>query len=177
MKQQILNFLTVFLLGITLSCHKDTEVLPEATKSGKGVFACMYDGKVINIEGVRAVYSTVGLDNPKLSIVADYSTVSDPETIYLGINNITKAGAYKLGSAFAGIAVSINMEDGYRSYSGTIDITTFDTINHVISGTFNADLLPSSTIIQQSDTEPALKDTLSIRSGRFDLPLSIYYYR
>lgn len=183
MKQQSLTFLTILLLGTTLSCHKDTETLPQATQAGKGVFACMYDGKVLTIAGAYAGYynNAYNFNRPNISIVADNSPTSDPKIMYIGLNRITSPGVYLIGKDGIGIEAILNTDslyDRYESFSGTIELTVFDTINHLISGKFNAEMvLSSGGGILQGKTSPIFKDTISIRSGRFDLPLSVHNSR
>lgn len=183
MKQHsITKLLTIFFFVMMVSCQKDTEILPEATKSGKGVFACMYDGKIFNAESIYAFadYYNNRLSNylPVISIVAYNSTTSAPETIYLTLNEINSPGVYPIGGSNANISVMLNKDNNYHSYSyaGSIELTTIDTINHVVSGTFSGDLFLYTKSAQQGATEISIKDTISIRSGRFDLPLTIHQY-
>jgi hypothetical protein len=177
MKKQSLNFLAILLLGITVSCHKDTEVLPEATQAGKGTFSCMYDDKVLIIPGAYATYTQDDLTGDfYISIVANHSTTATPQNIYIGFINVFTKGIFPITEGRADIGVSLpNSDYAYRSYSGSVQLTKFDTVNKIVSGTFNTDLVLTS-ILQQGflipKKRPEDKDSISIRSGRFDLPLT-----
>jgi hypothetical protein len=159
--------------------QKGCGTLPVATQQGTGIFACMYDGNQVNITGAYATYQRDAISGkPFIAIVANNTTTVNPKTIYLHFHNISSSGIFPLGQQKSILIATLPDRDKiYAGFNGTIEITKLDTIGKIISGVFNADLFLSDILIPQGNIDSIqAKDTVLIRSGKFDLPLTVFPY-
>ena len=153
------------------SCQKeDLNILPAESQSGKNTFGCYVDDQLFvrpypNLSWVSAFY-----DRETKSVTIN-STSKELGTIYIYLtelqinkkNNVNQAG-YTYHSK--PVALSNGHTQYYLyTYSNTdiqsVYLTKFDTINKIISGTFDLKLK------SEDDSTKAVKLT----QGRFDLNL------
>ena len=145
------------------------EELPPIIKEGKNTFGCLVNGKLWLPKGNN------GTSNLDLSYdptydggtldIASYRILSDQDRQYLYIymTNLSKAGIYKLndlkvGSATFDYSIKCNYNRDSSVYrNGILDVTKFDLLSKIISGTFEFSLVRSSC------------DTLKVTQGRFDM--------
>jgi hypothetical protein len=153
-------------------------LLPPATQTGANTFGCLVNGQAFVpknqsiLEGPKlqcnyiyiggGYYFTVGGSNKNsdgtindIILFTDSLAISGSETIPLRQNiNGDAAGEYLIGNA------------PYYNYSyftngaliGKLNITRFDSIKQIVSGTFYFNVLDHSG------------DTVKITDGRFDMP-------
>lgn len=184
-KQTLTMRLACFILlsaVIALQSCKDEDPAPFSfPETGSGILNYSYEGKQnIRLKSIQSQYfvETIGgYSNFYIRTKNNYQ-LSDTDTNFLSISlyNISKPGVYPVGNVrivkpIAGKDVWV-----YFGYSGTVDITKLDTVNHIWSGRFNVNL-SIQKIANQESWEPKpihLKDTISITNGWFDLPLSAF---
>jgi hypothetical protein len=192
MKRTIFIFTLLFIATLIQSCTKnDTEEKDQtitAPQTGSGLFTCIYDGKTISIKGATAAFHWQQPDNMLIiQIEAQADTNVNPQKFYLSFHDIDNAGIYpfrikdpnnsnsfKWGNSYMSTTIVGKKEWIYRGSSGAIEITKFDTINHIISGNFKTDMVQIWLMNSSGDKEPKptnLKDTLLVSSGLFDLQL------
>lgn len=169
-----------FLLGlfciIILGCNDDetTKTLPDATQTGRGIFACYVDGKPFidnsgspngisfncfyqNISGeyhfgiqgngnVKNIIS-VGLSSSNLNFVENQT--------YQLFSDISGDLTGKCDFYIAPDSQELSLTN--ENYTGELIITKFDIQNQIISGTFWFDI-----------QNPFTGDRVKITQGRFD---------
>ena len=164
----LLIFLLLPLLAVECYDEPFAPELPEATQTGKGTMAAKVNGVVWIAEG-----GLIG-DNPE----ADYNFHSEGRLRFVGRDrrsdevstiNIQIRDMYDTGIFYAwggdtfpdgtrmifrGKGKSYSPE---RSNPGSVEITHFDTINHIVSGLFSFDGVCENG------------DTVKVREGRFDI--------
>lgn len=169
-----------FVLGlfciVILGCNDDetTKTLPDATQTGRGIFACYVDGKpfIDNSGSPNGIsfncfyqyldgeyYFGIGADDDLGIFKHIY--------IYSEKRNILEGYTYQLkervdGNFSAGGGFVISPTDGdvvftNSSYSGELHIMKFDLANQIVSGTFWFDI-----------QNPYTGETVKITNGRFD---------
>lgn len=169
---------------------KVADELPPITQEGLNTFGCKIDGEVLvpkdgdpgflsrGTKGLTAGNPHAG-ENPVKSyffIRALNGQDEGGDYIFLYIPELQVAGEYELGNSTGSTtyennspnhAIVLSYENGsdsekYISFenSGKINISRFDTINSIISGTFEFQA------IKESDP---FSDTLSVTNGRFDI--------
>lgn len=159
------------------SCKKEYPLpteLPPATTVGNNTFGCLINGSIF----VPEIRTLTGPDEPSDLILSpfptfpDYyfsieanrvdnktDTVSDAMVI-IACRNVKTKGSYKIFGANV-----IYKGDGYVNDSllpGAILISRFDSIAHILSGTF---------YFKARGDYSTQKDTLTISDGRFDFKL------
>ena len=173
------TLLSVFVLSIALfSCKKDGP-LPAATQNGSHTFGCKVNGKTwipdgvggfAKIEAISGGYVGTSISPTHNSVfISTYR--SDRTKIDLHIQGVNKTGVYELnkstnilyaelrplnyGAYFPdpGRAFSTN-----PTYTGTVTVTKADTVNSIISGTFEFTVY-----------DPDSRQTIRITDGRFDI--------
>ena len=172
MKKLIL--FTLLFTSLLSCCDKDdneaNEVLPPATQTGAGTFACKINGQsFIDTSGgyFNCFYQLIdgkyffgiqGKDKvgtqTSVTIGTTAKTVSEGETLQL-LRNIN-------GNAWAGGRFKLNINSSEFSntdenYTGELTITKLDFTNHIVSGTFWFNI-----------KNPYTNETVEIREGRFD---------
>jgi hypothetical protein len=160
---------TIFLLLSTLfifvSCDKDNDKsqspidqLPPATQTGANTFGCLINGEpfvVSNTSNQTAIYQGGFLQFGAKGI---YMVVLDP--IEIGINyQFMDLGQ---GQASAKYFEDPNPQLGCHyeyndTYQGTVRFTKIDTVNYIISGTFEFSSVTDNC------------ENINITNGRFDL--------
>jgi hypothetical protein len=161
----------ILLIGILLtinSCSekKETELtpleqLPEATQTGEKTFGCLingeafvvsntsqqvaiYQGGVLQIGGAindsnRDINIILNISNP-INLNTPYDLTFSPDNLAIFVNN--KVNCYY---------------DYLNTLNGSLTITSFDTINYIVSGRF-----------EFSTNKNGCED-INITDGRFDL--------
>jgi hypothetical protein len=174
MRKLLLFFLTTLAL---MSCDKDddaTQTLPEATQTGRGIFACYVNGKPFidnsgspNGISFNCFYQLI--DGEYYFGIQGRTIVDDMRTIVLSTTSKSIANNEILtlqenldGNAWGGgrfNTESVGGEGSYTNseYTGELHITKFDFENRIISGTFSMNI-----------QHPVSGETVEIREGRFD---------
>jgi hypothetical protein len=164
------------LTVLSLGCSSDDNQvsLPEATQTGRGVFACYVDGKpFIDTSGspngisFNCYYQYV--DGEYYFGLQGQDQVDDLISIALTTQGltITEGATFQLlsnGSGNATAVVGFNPEFGVQefsltneTYTGEMHITKFDTQNQIVAGTFQFNI-----------QDPFTDEIVSITQGRFD---------
>jgi hypothetical protein len=179
-RMKLIHLVTSILsVGLLFQSCKDTdEETDPTTQTGSGAIVYLLDGtQTIQLKNQHADYATDTFGGYSDFYVAtsNQSTVA-PQRIMISLHNITKPGVYTIGrKGPARLTKPIKGKDTwvYLAYSGAINITKLDTTNHIWSGKFSANLSIESIAMQESwETKPEVKDSISIPSGWFDLPLT-----
>jgi hypothetical protein len=153
MKKYLLLFLALFIIFL-VSCKKDVTELPPATQTGANTFGCKVDGNFWVPAGF-GIISTAPILEARLAgnslfLNARNFSSSPTETEFeLYVQNITAPGVYQLNTTlgapnpFASYAYyvhrKITPDNEWMTsaeYTGTVNITRIDTVNLIISGTF-----------------------------------------
>jgi hypothetical protein len=146
-----------------LSCDN---ILPLPSKSGKNIFGCKIEGKVIKPTS-RSLFSeplSARMSNTFFSVSAsDYNDNFDVNII---VTNVSKKGEYildgKLGSAFVYTRDSPATAYGTTlRYKGKVCVTKFDTVKKIVAGTF----------IFEAVNRKDSTDIIKVTKGRFDLKI------
>ena len=185
MKQLIVVCLCFSIAIINPACHKYkatpkepidlTPKLPEATKIGANTFGCYINGALF--------VAATNNPNEVLAISCSYNSISANELRIQGSrlndsvrDNIKFKAFVSESHHFYEMAIIGNSQDAYVNYKyglnsgcfdynhnqdnpGSIYISNLDTINLIISGTFEMELL----------NEDCIPNLLKITEGRFDL--------
>lgn len=189
--KKIIIFATfsLLLLALIASCRKDNlepgiypapidyTVLPPATQTGANTFGCLVDGEVwvprvpllaVTYRDIEATVWEKDLSGSGLilsNLVDGNQRIDNELVITFGNTNFAK-GSYCEDALYA------RFRDNEGEYFSTkyhllsdncINITHFDTLNNIISGTFNLVLYRDSV---------NLNDKIEITDGRFDLKYS-----
>lgn len=160
---------TFALLGLlfTACCKKNSpyapdipSTLPPETQTGANTFGCMINGVLWLPKGGNLVPAyTSSYGSGTLLVVANKAAEDESIRIYLTLDSI---GHFSITGHNSPQNVCYRISSNYyfadSIIQGVLNITKFDTINHIVSGTFYFD---------------AVKDTqrYQIRQGRFDLKL------
>ena len=177
--KQLFFYLLLFATPLLTQCNDDdhaTETLPEATQTGRGIFACLVDGKPFidtsgspNAISFNCFYQLVDGEY-YFGIGGEDNAINNLNSIFIGSQDIllienqtyylkewTQGNAYGAG----GFSLNVNTIDEWytdsNNYKGELTITKFDIQNQIISGTFWMDL-----------KNPFTGATIKIREGRFD---------
>jgi hypothetical protein len=140
--------------------------LPNATQTGAGVFACLINGEKF-IAGDKPVYGNgAQLREDTLAIAGEptlgayfkgiqftIQTNIQQGKIYY-IDSVMTIAVYGTDSTCEGISSNVTIS---YSKTGTIQLAKFDTINKIVSGTFDGLAFPIPGC-----------DTLHVTNGRFD---------
>jgi hypothetical protein len=165
-------------LSILASCkkHFSEEDMPPATQTGANTFGARVNGEVWIPHQFGVLPANDLLDayfaGPDLTITANNFAASPTETGFkIFIKDVTTTGTYHFNADvypnFSGNYAyyvkrriqPINEWVTNASYTGTVTITKLDSINHIVSGTFQFNM-----INLQSTPEP-----LNVTEGRFDI--------
>jgi hypothetical protein len=175
MKKILIGFLPLMLL---ISCNKDSE-LPPATENGNGTFGAKVDGVDWAPKGFGPFPASNLLEarmaGTRLTINARNFASSPNETEFqLTIYNVTGPGVYPLntnvshpnGVASYGYYVKRNFSPENEwitssTYTGSVTITKFDTVNKIVAGTFEFNALNIYNAPQP----------LVVTEGRFDVKI------
>ncbi len=169
--------LKVFLIAVfvgTLShgCKSDEESLPAPTSQGLNTFGCKIDGKVWIANGLS------NESGPSAKAIEAELKIIDPNTFYLMIHTRSSSGTrvqLTLPKGTIGLNSLRNLYDecfgiyydnqfkifhSMEANPGKVVITRLDTINQIVSGTFefDAEYLVDKRIVK-------------VTEGRFDIDL------
>lgn len=167
------------LLLLSSQCKKsdksppltELQKLPAITQGGLNTFGCLINGKAFVPGGGGILSNTLSVQydptfqGGKLSIgVTNYMNASNSIFVEIGGDSIHLAGTYTLSLhskytvGYDNTQLNCNFFTYYDTpISGTLIINRFDTITHVISGTFNFKVSTSSCGI------------IDCTDGRFDV--------
>lgn len=164
------------------ACKKDskTEELPPATQTGANTFGAMVNGQLWLPKGFGPfpandiVQARLIAGNTVHINASDFSTSPNEREFDIYLTNITGPGTYQLNTTVSYPSSSANY--GYyvkrnltplnewitsATSTGTVTITRFDTVNFIISGTFQFNALNL-----YNTPEP-----LTVTEGRFDIKM------
>ena len=173
---KILKVLLVitFFSGLILvqSCKKDSG-LTKATQNGANTFSCKINDKVfipkVSLFGPSPIFAQV-VPSGSLSNLTILTTNPDSpvQHVEIFINTFNGPGTYQVKTTdYSYCEYQINYFTGYLTYStvgtdiGSVTITKYDTVNKIISGTFDF------TVYNTKNKN----DLISITKGRFDISL------
>ena len=186
MKIIFLKITFLLYIGLLINCTSSNDPedeLPAITQTGANTFGCVINGEVLIPKDGIGVPQPKGINVYHFqnnSFVIDAANLKDNGGdsiyIYIYIYNLTSTGTYNIGlsngkgfSTFKPNYPHIfcypfdgkNPVIPYLSNtnSGTINITRFDPINFIVSGTF------SLTVFNKNDPN----DVIEITDGRFDV--------
>lgn len=165
----------MFLL---ISCEKEKNPLPTElppiTEEGKNTFGCMIENEIYVPEIRRISWSIPGQQSEPIELIfpqyPDYffrvSTIrlvdKNDELMDAQIEFTVNSSVNKLGN-YTFSHTTIKYKNGYYSSdiinNGILSISKYDTINNIISGTFNFSAIDNNTF----------SETININEGRFDL--------
>jgi len=169
---------SVAILTLVFSCQKKVDELPPATQTGANTFGVKVNGELwvpsSSILPGASKLEARYLPNHGLIINARNLASSPTESEFeIYLQNLDGTGTYQLNSSTA-LYPSMSASYAYYvlrkinpinewmtspQYTGVVNITLNDTINHIVSGTFEF------TALNQSG--PA--DVLHVTEGRFDV--------
>lgn len=171
------NIFLLLLIVLITSCDKDEntpQTLPEATQTGRGIFACYVDGKPFidnsgspNSNNFNCFYQFV--EGEYYFGISAFDTSIMPQNIFIGSykKQIFQSETYSLleandGNLGAGGGFSISQSNYQVSNtsinnSGQLTINKLDFTSRIVSGTFSFDIL-----------HPVTGELIQIRDGRFD---------
>jgi hypothetical protein len=179
MKTATLVVLMIFSL-FSSSCNEDdneVQTLPEATQTGRGIFACYEDGKPFidnsgdpNGISFNCYYQLIDgeyyfgiqgrVDNDGIGDIRTVSIGTEKKEIEAGTNyllQIRDSGNIFWGGCFRVTSVNSECISTDEYYSGVLTITEFDVQSQIVSGTFWMNL-----------QHPISGETVRITDGRFD---------
>jgi len=167
-------FLLLFCITVFTACNKDDDQssqdpisqLPEATQTGRGIFACLVNGKpfIANNAYFNCYYQYVdggyyfSIRGKKdeffirqIRLSSNKAEINEGETYQLKANI---ENSYYAECSFEGIGVG---SDTSSTMIGKLHITKFNELDYIVSGNFDFDII-----------NPTTGDTVRIREGRFD---------
>jgi Family of unknown function (DUF6252) len=160
-------------LSILNSCKPREDILPAATTEGLNTFGCKINGKVWIANGIRNDQGTVAK-----AIEVEFRQLN-ASTFYLFIHTNADTKDRVQLSLPKGVMGTNLLEDRYDQpfaiyydnnfrlfttkspNSGKVDITRLDTVNRIVSGTFEFD---GEFIVT--------KEKVTITEGRFDINMN-----
>jgi hypothetical protein len=162
-----------------LSCNKEVTELPPSTQTGANTFGCKVDGKFwvpagFGIMPTAATVEVRFLGTDILINARNFSSSPTETEFELRIKNVTGPGVYSLNTTttYPNNAVSygyyvhrkITPDNEWMTsaeYPGTVTITKIDTVNLIVSGTFEF-----QAINLYNNPQP-----MSVTEGRFDVKM------
>jgi Family of unknown function (DUF6252) len=162
-----------------VSCKKDISELPPATQTGANTFGCKIDGvfwapqSFAGTNASNKLEASYGGNNDVFINARNFSSSPTETEFEIYLKNVTGPGVYNLNTA-TGISPGQSASYAYyikrkitplnewvtnAQFTGTVEITKSDKVNHIISGTF------SFTAGVLSGTGAAL----NVTEGRFDV--------
>jgi len=173
---QLLKSIILFLILSSLTACEEAEItiLPLDTQLGNNTFGCYVDGKLFirpyhNNTWGEAFYDRA---TKKVSVIAkskDNRSISFIITdTQLYNNNIVDRATYSFLSDTVKTSEGIQYKtNNYSKINAEyVNLTKFDTINHILSGTFEL------TMVSDEDSTK----TVTLTKGRFDSYLSFTTY-
>lgn len=176
MKKLLIGCLSVCLLA---SCKKSVDELPPATQTGAGTFGAKVNGEfwvpkgfgpfpandILEARMAGPTYLLINARNFASSPTETefeilISDITGPGTFSLN-NNVQRGGSLSYGYYVKRTLTPLNEWITSSSNTGTVTITKLDTVNHIVSGSFQFNALNL-----YNAPEP-----LTVTEGRFDLKL------
>lgn len=180
----------IIAVGISLfiltACFKDntTETLPAETQSGKGTFGCYVNNQLwvqkgylhFGISGLR-----ISIDNKSFNIIAErFSSKSNiQQSLFFKINTPLKKGIYNLNSTQKTSGFIDYISDCFYNTdttaisNGILEITKYDSIQNIVSGTFSFTAYKSYN--NNKTNYGSCDSCIKITKGRFDINNITYY--
>lgn len=157
---------------LSLHCKHESELdkLPPATAVGANTFGCLINEKAWPMGRGGYQYSNVEYANGVLNVAYylkdNFNNFFDKEWVHITTNKVKKSGIYYIGynnykEDFFSVKVNdvaYFSADAINSFGGMVlHINRFDTMNFIVSGTFEFSLFNESGTSQ-----------VKVSSGRFD---------
>lgn len=176
------NILFLSLLALTLAgCKKDIDELPEPTQTGENTFGARLNGEFWVPRGfgiaptgptLEARYSG---NNSVFINASDFSSSPTETEFEICLRNVTGPGTYLLNQTterFPAQTASYGYYERRRIRplsvyitsavkGGRVEVTRFDPVNHIISGTFEF----------QAAEKDHPDDVITVTQGRFDVKI------
>jgi hypothetical protein len=169
-----------FILLLFCTCKKnEVDALPPLTMEGKNTFGCLIDGKAYVPNGGSGYNADKAVDGGYQgeltwkdikNCVWIQTNNKDGSGMDIWLRNVERIGDYPLNFD-TGVSPAVILPKNYgyyygknynyittTQYTGKVNIVRADTINKVVSGTFEFTGYDSNT-----------KRTISITDGRFDI--------
>jgi hypothetical protein len=174
-------FLLLCSLFLFASCKKDIDELPAATQTGANTFGAKLNGEnwvpqKFGIVSTSPILEARYAGNNSVFINARDFSASPTETEFeIYLKGITGPGTFQLNQATAkypdeSASYGLYTKSKFMpvhdwittpQYTGSVVVTRFDTVNHIISGTFAF----SAASIDNS------ADPIQVTDGRFDVTI------
>jgi hypothetical protein len=174
------KFIFIFLAAISLSssCRNEPQIieptvptLPPITQTGENTFGCLVDGEVWLPKGGGILFAyDVTYSNGYFQVYVNQSSDVGFQTVQMSLFPVNRDTVVEIQNSslpndlkffrFGDATVS---PAGYYDaiggqYTGVLNISKLDSINHILSGTFWFDAIDTTT-----------NKTVQIREGRFDV--------
>lgn len=172
----------VVLLLLLSACKKEITSLPPATETGADTFGARVDSSFFVPQGLGSIHddnllkARYPLATHNLTINArNIASTPNEKEFEIFLANVTTPGTYLLNTPTSQGSLGANY--GYyvkrnvtpqnewmtnASYTGSVTITRLDTINNIVSGTFQF-----NAINLYNSPQP-----ISVTDGRFDIRLN-----
>jgi hypothetical protein len=176
-----MKIVPVLLVLFLFSCKKEVTELPPATQTGANTFGCRIDGDIWTpqknaVFGSAAILEARQQPDKDLFINARNFASSPTETEFeIFIKNMNATGTYNINTTMSApgtgasyiyyVKRNINPVNEWltsATYSGTVTITTYDTVQRFVSGTFQL-----QAINLYNAPQP-----IAVTEGRFDVKLN-----
>ncbi len=177
--RQVFTFLAILFGGaLFFSCKKETP-LPTATQTGANTLGCKINGKTWVAEDSDEPFNRIygvegGYEYPYVDTIRNNIWIQGRRNnrtfLHLFVRQVDRIGIYPLNLSTGtapGALVPYNYGLYFNSssqfmtnpgHTGSVTITRADTVNKIVSGTF-----------EFSGYDPQTKQTISITEGRFDV--------
>ena len=187
MSLRICLYILLLALGSCSSCRKEVDALPSETQTGANTFGCLVNGQAWipngggGFSGIKAINggylgSPIPNDPRHKNRVQIRTYMSNGTSTVIYIKNVGKTGIYLLN--FNTIPDPVNIfpennglyqvsnpsptpDESYITTSqvvGSVNITTADTINKIVAGTFEFDAIDINS-----------NKKIRVSNGRFDI--------
>jgi hypothetical protein len=178
MKKTLLLALAAIALGT--SCNKNITELPEATQTGAHTFGAKLDGELWGPKGFAGGASLLEarfLPGPSVMITArNFASSPNESEMEIFLKNLTGTGTYQLNTDV--VLPTTAASYGYfvkrtitptnewmtsSQYTGSVNVTRFDTAARIISGTFQ---------FRASNPDYTPFQVINVTEGRFDVNIN-----
>ena len=175
-----MKIIPVLLVLFLFSCKKEVTELPPATQTGANTFGCRIDETIWGpqknpVFPGAAILEARQQPDKDLYINARNFVSSPNETEFeIFIKNMNATGTYNFNTTMSApnagasyvyyVKRNITPQNEWMtsaSYTGTVTITTYDTVQHFVSGTFQLQM-----INLYNDPQP-----ITVTEGRFDVKI------
>jgi len=179
-KFKLILLMPLFLLFVGSECRKDLKTtLPPVTQEGAETFGCLVNGQLFRNGG--SGFTTLNLiaelfsNNNVLNVDASNGTGSVNQSIGFSIKNMKGPGKYYLTGNNSGGLTDLNGNNFCKYKTDSLDqtsyvnITYFDTIREVVSGTFSFKAKLYQSALGTCDST----HIIDVTEGRFD----VFYFK